>query len=194
MNYLVYDVEVVNGPDEVEGGWNNPEGMGFATAVVYISESDFYEFYEGNGGKAALVFALKGKNVVTFNGIKFDSRVILGNARKGVPWNEYDILLEVVRSKYGLDSVESAERKLGDKEVHDGSISLDGLAEGTLGKHKTGHGAKAPILYREKKFDQLYSYNLQDVRLTRQIFEFVLKYGYLIDRNGLKVKMSVPYW
>jgi len=38
--WVVYDVEVVRGPDKVEGGWDNPEGMGFASAVVYDFKTD----------------------------------------------------------------------------------------------------------------------------------------------------------
>lgn len=184
MAVIVYDVEVLRGPDEVEGGWNNPEAMGFGTAVAYNYLNDQYYFY-GADDKAELIKLLQSNTVVSFNGIKFDNRVVLGNdySQNTRLWRDVDILLMVVQSKFGLPDVVAAETKLGDREVHDGSISLDGLAEGTLRMHKTGSGAHAPKLIREGKWPAVFAYNLHDVRLTRMLYDFMNKYGYLVDRR-----------
>lgn len=186
----VYDIEVLRGPDEVEGGWQNPEAMGFGTAVVYSYKDNLYHFF-GPDQKREIIGLLADSHVVSFNGIKFDNAVLMGNdyQKAGEPWTNRDILLDVVKGKYSLGSVLEAEKKLGDKEIHDGSIGLDGLAEGTLGMHKTGHGAKAPQLIKEGKWAEVFAYNLHDVRLTKMLYDFAKKYGYLIDRNGLKINL-----
>jgi len=186
----VYDIEVLRGPDEVEGGWQNPEAMGFGTAVVYSYKDNLYHFF-GPDQKRELIGLLADGHVVSFNGIKFDNAVLMGNdyQKAEKSWTNRDILLDVVKGKYSLHSVLEAEKKLGDKEVHDGSIGLDGLAEGTLGMHKTGHGAKAPELIKEGKWAEVFAYNLHDVRLTRMLHEFAKKHGYLIDRNNLKINL-----
>ena len=76
------------------------------------------------------------------NGIKFDSRVILGNDRlvfnnrltksdpKDIRFANYDLLLEYVKARLHYEDVAAAENRLGDKAIHDGCFSLDGLAEG----------------------------------------------------------------
>jgi hypothetical protein len=220
MDYMIYDVEVLRGPDEVQDGWNDPEGMGFATAVAYDSQTGLYKFYMGNDGRIHLCRDLQGKLAISFNGVKFDSRVILGNHRQADPddvdghaiteirspnpplaiydfkpgWMEFDILLSYVRTRFGYENIKEAEERLGDKEIHDGSFSLDGLGEGTIGKRKTGHGAHAPELFRDGKFDELFAYNLNDVRLTRQLFEFIRKYRFVIDRKGRVIKFDDLYF
>jgi len=185
-----YDVEVLRGPQDTPGGWQNPEGMGFGTAVVYDDERDVYEFYAPDA-KDALITSLSGNDVVSFNGVKFDNRVLLGNSIEWTPWANTDLLLKVVQGKFGCKDVLEAEQKLGDKEVHDGSIGLDGLAEGTLGMHKTGHGAHAPELIQQGKWAEVFAYNLHDVRLTWMLYEFARGYGYLIDRKGNQIRVLV---
>lgn len=189
-NTLVYDIEVLKGPEDVEGGWNNPEGMLFGTAVVYEYGADLYHFF-GRNQKDDLVRLLTDNDVISFNGIKFDGRVLLGNSYDAnghnSGWNDIDILVKVVRSKFGVDSVHEAEEKVGRSIVHNGSIGLDALARGTLGLHKTGHGAKAPQLINENKWAEVFAYNLNDVRLTRKLYDFIQKYGYLIDGRGNKI-------
>ena len=211
-NCVVYDVEVAEDPAHVKGGWDNPEEMGFASAVAYDYETNQYEFFLGPEQLQALRDYLGGRVVVTFNGVKFDSRVILGNRRSaeaGTRWSavmditseagagfkDYDLLLQYVRARYDYQDVDQAEARLGDKAIHDGTFGLDGLAEGTLGLRKSGHGAKAPYLYQEGSFGELLAYNLHDVRLTRMLFEFILAHGYLIDRSGRVVAINqVPFY
>jgi hypothetical protein len=191
MRTLVYDIEVMKGPDEVEGGWSNPEGMGFGTAVVYDYEEDLYHFF-GPSEADKLRDFLSTSLVVSFNGIKFDNAVLLGNdylkrrSESGFTpiWEDFDILVEVVKAKYGVNTVSAAEAKVGADEVHDGTIGLNALAKATIGLEKTGHGSKAPQMIREGRLSEVFSYNLNDVRLTRMLYDFIQKYGYLIDGNG----------
>ncbi len=201
MRTLVYDVEVQNPPEKIEGGWDNPEAMKLSSCVIYDSQVDRYMFHLINVEEAGTVIESdkmrdlrlclsQADLLVSFNGIRFDDRVIWGNERKDIPRiPHYDILLEYVRSCFHLPSVEAAEKKLGDKTIHDGSFSLDGLAEGTLGLCKSGHGAKAPDLWSAGRYDELLAYNLNDVRLTWKLFGFIRSYGFVRDRSGLTVVM-----
>jgi hypothetical protein len=106
-------------------------------------------------------------------------------------WLDLDLLLKVVRGKFNVGSVEEAEQKYGMKEVHDGSIGLDGLAQGTLGMGKIGHGSKSPAMIQAGKWGEVFEYCLHDVRLTKKLFDFANKYGYLIDRKGSKIPVEV---
>lgn len=231
---VVYDVEIAKEVKDVEGGWDNPDGMGFASAVTYSYAKDKYSFFLGDIPEEMLDVEniddilpvppkeffdeMAGKIAISFNGIKFDSRVVLGNDRIlwgpqhhmnaidgddvklsmltqlgfnvtttpdcQLGWGNYDILLEYIKARFGINTVAMAEEKLGQRSIHDGSFSLDGLAEGTFGLHKSGHGAHAPVLYRNEQFAELLDYNLHDVRLSKKIFDFIRKYGFIVDRGN----------
>ncbi len=55
--------------------------------------------------------------------------------------------------------------------------SLDSIAGPTLKQHKIGNGADALILFKEGKIDQLKRYCLEDVRLTKEIYEYGCREG-----------------
>ena len=76
---------------------------------------------------------------------------------------------------------------MGDKAIHDGSISLDGLAEGTFGLHETGEGAHAPELIKNGEWPEVYAYNLNDVRLTWKLYEHINQHGRVVDRKNNQI-------
>lgn len=195
---LIYDMEVLRGPDEVEGGWGNPEAMGFGTAVIYDTQKDFYYLFGPDLlllSKAKML--LRGRPRMGFNNVRFDDRVIFGNKeiemecpkgqfieRPGV----YDLLIQVVKAKFGVETVREAELKVGAKQIHDGSIGLDALAFATLGMRKSRHGVKAPQLIALGQWPEVFEYNLNDVRLTYKLIEFQRRHGFLVDGNGRVIR------
>lgn len=56
-------------------------------------------------------------------------------------------------------------------------LGLNDLVSSTLGKKKSGHGLAAIELYKEGKMDELKKYCLDDVDLTRQLFEYGMEKG-----------------
>ena len=203
---LIYDVEVLRGPDEVEGGWNNPEAMGFGCAVVYDAWYDVYTLYGTNElNRMQAVLSMDKRVRAGFNNVKFDNRVIFGNdyMAKKLPngsviqpeylesENEFDLLIRVVAAKYHVSTVKEAEDKYGSKEVHDGSCGLNALATNTLKvPGKLSHGAKAPLMIAEGKWAQVFEYCLHDVRLTWMLIQHVNRYGFVIDGQGNKLEIS----
>ncbi|OGD32027.1 hypothetical protein A3C91_01565 [Candidatus Azambacteria bacterium RIFCSPHIGHO2_02_FULL_52_12] len=51
-------------------------------------------------------------------------------------------------------------------------VSLDSVAKATLGTQKSGHGLDAIRYFREGNMDALRKYCLDDVRITRDVFEY----------------------
>lgn len=195
MSVIIYDVETLKTPEEVAPGvlgWQNPAGMGFGCAVAYDYTRDQYLLYSTEKRDLLARDLMHADMVVSFNGLKFDDHVVMGDNENDAPWKDrhLDLLLEVVRSKFGVGTVREAEQKYGAVEVHDGSIGLDGLAKGTLGLCKTAHGSKSPIIIREGRWDDVFAYNLNDVRLTRMIFEHAWQKGFVKDRNGNRIDMT----
>ena len=75
-------------------------------------------------------------------------------------------------------------------------IRLQSIAEATLGRGKTGEGLKAGEWWREGKKDEVRKYCIEDVRLTRDLYDYalahgVLKYKDLLDVHDIKIDTSL---
>jgi DEAD/DEAH box helicase domain-containing protein len=76
-------------------------------------------------------------------------------------------------------------------------IRLQSLAEATLGKGKSGDGLKAGDWWREGKFDKVREYCIEDVRLTRELYDYALKHGklkYKDLRDIRDIKLDTSTW
>lgn len=73
-------------------------------------------------------------------------------------------------------------------------LTLNNVAHTTLGKEKFGHGLMAIDYYLEGKWDELKKYCLDDVMITKELFDFGEKNGetYYLDEKG-RVVIKV-YW
>lgn len=87
-----------------------------------------------------------------------------------------------------LDMLEEVEKELGFR------VALDDLAKATLGTKKSGHGLMAIEYFRNGEWDKLISYCLEDVRITRELYEYGLKNSklYFNDFRGKK-EISVNF-
>ncbi len=65
-----------------------------------------------------------------------------------------------------FDILDDIRNKLGKR------LALNDLLGPTLGKKKTGHGLMAIDYYREGKIDELRQYCLDDVMLTKELFDY----------------------
>jgi hypothetical protein len=45
---------------------------------------------------------------------------------------------------------------------------------------KAGKGSRAPDLFQQGKLIELFQYNLQDVRVTKSLYEFIRERKYII--------------
>ena len=76
-------------------------------------------------------------------------------------------------------------------------IRLDSLAKATLGRGKTGEGLKAMDWWREGLFDKVRKYCIEDVRLTRELYEYALKHKsmkYKDLREVRDIKLDTSDW
>ncbi len=62
-------------------------------------------------------------------------------------------------------------------------IKLDSVAKETLGQGKIGDGLDAIKYYHNQQLDKLEEYCIQDVRVTRDVYDFGLKNGKVKFRN-----------
>lgn len=71
-----------------------------------------------------------------------------------------------------LTSIHSIDLLAEIKNVLGRRIKLDSVAKATLGKKKSGHGLDAVRWWQEGKFEKVKKYCLDDVRITKEIYDY----------------------
>ncbi len=172
-HFVVFDVETQRSAEEA-GGWHRADNMGLALAVVYDSRlGDFITYLEDEAER--LVEHLAGSElVVGFNNRRFDNLVL--SAYSSIDLNCLPT----------LDLLEEVHNALGYR------ISLNGLAEHTLGVKKMADGLQSLRWYKEGRIDLIRHYCRQDVEITRDLFLHALEHGYLLFANKKKVEVRLP--
>jgi DEAD/DEAH box helicase domain-containing protein len=86
-----------------------------------------------------------------------------------------------------LDLLEEIERVRGHR------VSLQSLAQGSLEIAKSGQGLDAVSLFKQGKMDSLIQYCLDDVRITKGIYEYGREHGrvYFISNRDWK-RYEIP--
>lgn len=90
-----------------------------------------------------------------------------------------------------LDLLSEVQKVLGRR------IRLQSLAEATLGRGKSGDGLKAGEWWKEGKKDQVAEYCVEDVRLTRELYDYALAHGilkYKDLRDIRDIKLDTRHW
>lgn len=183
--YRVFDIEIQKTVEEV-GGWGAArEGKaGFACGVIYDSEDDCCWLY-GPRDQEAFAAALEAPVViVSYNGLNFDIPAIEGGLNRKLNTRSHFDILDVLVAQVG-----------GRK-----GLSLENVAQHTLGRGKSGSGALAPVMYQlacaggehgAQEMTKLLNYCALDVILTRNLFRFVQSHGMLITPNG-PIHLTLP--
>lgn len=152
---LVFDLETKYLAHEV-GGWSNIDKLGLAAAVLLVVETDVtYRFLEQDV-EELISQLLKADQIVGFNIVRFDYQVL----------RPYGLATGSDLIRRTVDLMDHIYQSLGFR------ISLDNLAEATLGEHKSADGLAAVKWYREGKLDQVLDYCEQDVRITHRLWEY----------------------
>lgn len=164
-NRLVLDLETKRSFAEV-GGAENRALLGVSVVGVYDYASDrFLTFREERFSELSEL--LRGADeIVGFNLIGFDWPVLAAE------------LGDWVTELPTLDLLIEAQKALGRR------ISLDALAQATLGGSKLGSGLDALEYYRAGDWERLERYCLEDVKLTRDLYDYARKHGQLFFQKG----------
>jgi DEAD/DEAH box helicase domain-containing protein len=87
-----------------------------------------------------------------------------------------------------IDILEEIKKILGRR------LALNDIVKATLGKKKSGHGLQAINYYKEGRLEKLKKYCLDDVVLTKEVFDYGVKNGviYYPDVSG-KVEVKVDW-
>ena len=181
MDTLVFDIETKNFFTDPGVGWNNFDALEISMICVYsYSKNKYFSFNEHQLAEAAALFD-SGSVLVGFSSNRYDIPVLEAHFGRlpGVSVNLW--------GKERFDLLEEIEMALGQR------ISLDKLSRANLGVGKERKGHEAITLYKNGEMEELEKYCLQDVRLTKDLYDLYKKNGELLvpdARTGETVKAN----
>jgi hypothetical protein len=138
------------------------ESLGVSVVGLYRYDTDRYETYDESEFSKLSTLLAQTELVIGFNTNRFDLPVLQPHVR--VP-------LRKIRS---LDLLEEMRLVLGHR------VSLNTVARATLGRQKIASGMDAIRFYQRGEMDRLRRYCLDDVRLTREVYEYGCQHGKVI--------------
>lgn len=172
-HYVVFDVETRRSAAEV-GGWHKAGQMGVSVTVLYDSLADDYFSYSQDELPALFERLRAAETVVGFNSLRFDYAVL-------TPFAPFEL-----RALPSLDLLLRIKERLNYR------ISLDNLGQATLGEPKSADGLQALQWWKEGRCEEIAAYCRKDVDLTRRLYLFGLREGYLLFTNKAGQRVRVP--
>jgi DEAD/DEAH box helicase domain-containing protein len=172
-NIVYFDLETQKSADEV-GGWDNIRDMRMSVGATFSTARAEYKIY-GESQVNALIEELRRADlVIGFNTVRFDYEVLAG----------YNPLFDAGQIR-SLDMLAELEKTLRHR------LSLDSLAQATLGVEKTSEGLQAIQWYRQGKLLEIAEYCCYDVKITRLIHEYGAAHKRLHYTNKYGKKLTV---
>lgn len=163
---IVYDIELANDPKAI-GGWDAYDKMEISCIGTYDYETDQYRIFQHDEIGECIEFLHSSKMIIGFNNVGFDDNVMKARGLKVGKVKSFDILREIWKAK-GLDPDNTSP-------MTHGGTGLDRTSTLTFGNRKSGQGAHAIKLWEERKVGELYSYCLNDVRLTKKLMDRIAR-------------------
>ena len=159
-NIVVFDIETKDSFSDV-GGRDLFEKLSISVVGIYDYGTDEFVVYEEKEFKKLADRLSRKPLLVGFNSRRFDTPIL----QKYIPFD--------LKKLPQLDILEEISKALGHR------VALDSIARATLGSGKSGSGLEAIKLWREGRMEELKRYCLDDVRITRDIFEYGAENGEL---------------
>lgn len=165
---VVFDIET-----QTAAGFDYKQ-MRASVVGVYFYETDEYICYEESEFSKLWPRLERADRLIGFNQISFDIP-ILNNYYPGdlgkLP--QLDIL-EVIRKTIGF------------------RLKLDHVAQTCLGVGKSANGLQAVEWWKQGEIQKVKDYCLQDVKVTKEVYEYGLKYGALAYEDRLGGRKAIP--
>ncbi len=176
MKKIVFDIETSN--DFLEVGFT-PEKLDMSCVCIYDYETDKYSSFTQENLKDLWPIFEKADLIIGYNSDHFDIPILN---------KYYSGDLGKIKS---LDLIKEVKNSLGRR------LKLDDLAAGTLGRNKTAHGGQAVTWWKAGEKQKVIDYCIEDVRITKDIYEYALKNGtlkYLDGKEVKEIKIDTSKW
>ncbi|MFH0755637.1 MAG: ribonuclease H-like domain-containing protein [bacterium] len=177
MKKIVFDIETSN--TFQEAGSNDPVSLDLSIVCIYDYETNKYKSFTKENLNELWPIIEKADMLITFNGEHFDIPLLN---------KYYSGDLTKIKS---LDLLKEIKNSLGRR------IKLDIIAEATLGRNKTGHGLENIVWWKNGEIQKVIDYCIEDVRITKDIYEYALKnkiLKYLDGKEIKEIKINTSNW
>lgn len=177
MRKIVFDIETKNVFADV--GKADPALLDISMVCIYDYETDLYHSYLEEELSQLWPILEETDMLIGYNSDHFDIPLL----------NKY-YHGDIKRIK-SLDLLKEIKESFGRR------LRLDSVAQGTLDIKKGGHGLDAVKWWKAGEIDKLRKYCLLDVKITKEIYDFALKNGYVryMDFSQIKeIKLDISNW
>jgi DEAD/DEAH box helicase domain-containing protein len=177
MRYVVFDLETQNIFQEV--GSSDPTDLDISVATAYDSETDTYTTVTIDELHKLWPIIERADALVGYNSNHFDIPLL----NKYYPGD-----LTTIKS---IDLLEDIKNALGRR------LRLDSVAQATVGAKKSADGLQAVRWWREGKIKEIMKYCEQDVKVTKQVFEYARKNGHVKFKDGARNRelvINTAHW
>jgi DEAD/DEAH box helicase domain-containing protein len=177
MKKVVFDIETSNVFQDVAS--NDPCALDMSVCCIYDYETDKYSSYTKETLHEMWPIFEKADMIIGYNSDHFDIPILN---------KYYSGDLTKIKS---LDLLKEIKNSLSRR------IKLDDVAEATLGRNKIGHGLEAIVWWRNGEKDKVIKYCTEDVRITKDVYEYALKNGsvkYLDGKDIKEIKLDTTNW
>lgn len=177
MRYVVFDLETQNFFQEV--GSSDPAALDISVASVYDSETDTYTNVTVDELHKLWPIIERADALVGYNSNHFDIPLL----NKYYPGD-----LTQIKS---IDLLEDIRLSLGRR------LRLDSVAQATVGAKKSADGLQAVRWWREGKIKEVMKYCEQDVKVTKQVFEYARQHGHVKFKDGTRnreIQINTSHW
>ncbi len=173
---IVLDLETKKSFDEV-GGHHNMAKLGVSLVGIYSYNKKQYRGFREEEFDELLELLKNTKLMIGFNSKSFDNTVLQ-------PYYK-DFDLSTIPH---LDILEEIVHALGHR------LKLESVAQSTLGYGKSGSGLDAIAYYRSNDWEKLTRYCLDDVKVTKEVYEYGLAHGNIWYHNAGRKENIVARW
>lgn len=177
MRKIVFDIETRNFFHDV--GKHDPSLLDIAVVAIHDSETDSYSSYLAEELNQLWPILERADMLIGFTSEHFDMPLLNKYYPGDLTKIKHLDILKEIKTSYGR------------------RMKLDQLAEGTLGKNKSGWGGDATKWWKAGEIQRVRDYCIDDVRITKELFDYALTNNKLIFKEGgvlKEISLNTTEW
>jgi len=177
MRKITFDLETKN--TFADANSNDPVDLDMSVVCIHDSLDDSYKSFLEKDLKDLWPILEQADLLITFNGEHFDIPILNKYYSGNLSKIKHIDLLKEVRNSLGR------------------RLKLDSIASATLGINKSGNGLDAIEWWNNGEIDKIIKYCIDDVRITKEVYEYALKNNHLkFKDNGTvrEIKLDTSKW
>ena len=177
MRKIVFDIETQNFFPDV--GKRDPVLLDISLLAIHDSKDNSYKSFLHTELGDLWPILEKADLLIGYNSEHFDIPLL----NKYYPG-------DLTQIKH-VDLMKEIKKSLGRR------IGLDAVAKATLGIGKSGHASQGLVWWKNGEIEKLRDYCIQDVKITKELYEYALTHGHIKyeDRGVVKeIKLDTTWW